>query len=155
MSEYTDQRDRIVNRIGTVTDVGKVHNRPRYGDAYQHYVTDVEGVPTLRGWEVGLDEPGVEVIRHSQGWRQRNRWWYIRGYAAMQDETDHASDAIYPVLMDLAEDIADAIDADRTLNGSCLDHDPVQTEEPVPITIGGGVLCWAIGLRFMAWTMIT
>lgn len=148
-TEYEAQRDAITAIIGGIADVGRVHDRPRYGDAADHWITTIGGKPQIRAWEIGLEEPGTEVVRLQQAHRHRYRTWIIRGWVGLEDDA-----ATYHTILTLAGDIADALDATQTLNGACLDHDPVQTGPPIVVTIGGGTLCWGINLTLMAWTVV-
>lgn len=158
MSEYTDQLAAIEAHLLTITDVGLVHTFPRLGSANEHWVTKIGGFDTVRAWEIGVIDPGTEVQRLQQSWLHRYRTWRIRGYVSIAPEEE----GHYGTLLDLAELIQEAIDADQRLTGpanefpagTCLDHDPVQTSAPEPIQIGGGPICWTADLTFRAWTIV-
>lgn len=147
---YADQRDAIAAHLNAIADIGLVHDRPRYGDAHEHWVTQIGGVDTIRAWEIGVDEPGIETERIQQRHRHIWRNWRIQGYLGLEDQT-----ASYHTILNLAEQIADTLETDQKLTGpagefpagTCLDHEPVQTAAPTVLTIGGGFLCWGITLH--------
>lgn len=156
MSEYSDQRDAIIGIVGAVPNVGKVHPRPRLGDAHDLYVVNLNGVDLIRGWEVGLGDPGVAPQRIQQAHRHRYRTWAIRGYHSIDDDGTITGDGpSYDRMMDLAEAIGDALDADQRLGGTCLDHEPTTIGEPDAIGIGGGWLCWGITLTLTCYTVVS
>ena len=177
MSEYTAQRDAIKAAVTGVANIGRVHDRPRYGDFHDHYVVDGDDgwtVPHIRAWEIGLDDPGVVVERLSAGWRHRYRRWRVSGYvglvdAAADDPVDSEGAAVaaaiggasYHLITELAGSVADAIDIDPTLGGTCLHlHAPgdganaVSYAEPTPLFLMGTILCWGVVLRFTTYTVI-
>ena len=174
MSEYTDQRDAIVAAVEGVTGIGRVHDRLRYGDAYEHWVVGpgtgrMEGdfeVPQVNAWEVSLDDEGTKTDRISQGFRHRWRSWLVRGWVGLNDSDTEADGvgppASYHTAADLALLVADAIDADPTLAGTALwlhspgdGQDAPDISDPRPLQIGGGVLAWAVEVRFTAYTVVT
>ena len=165
-AEYRAQKDAIVAAIQSVTDVGRVHDRPRLGDFRERWVTTIDGQAQIRSWEIS--PAPVEVVRREQGRRHRYRTWEIRGVVAITDQGidtegdpdgDIDGSASYHVIQELAGEIADAIDTAReqhTADGSFIDHEtPTQIAEPQVITIGGGVLCWGITLTITGWTVVT
>ena len=167
-SEYNDQKDAIVAAISSVTDVGRVHDRPRYGDFRERWVTNINGQPQIRSWEITPGE--TQVVRREQGRRHRYRTWEIRGVVGLEDlaaeanpdEADPAdtfANASYHVIQRLAGEIADAIDGARTqhtADGTFIDHEtPTQIGEAQVVTIGGGALCWGITLTITGYTILT
>lgn len=166
-SEYRAQNAAIVAAITSVTDVGRVHDRPRYGDFREMTVVKLNGVDQIRSWEIA-PEP-VEVVRREQGRRHRYRTWTIRGVvgladlAAEEDEKqatpgDIAGGATFHVVQELAGEIADALDTARAswvADGVFIDTAPTQIEEPTVVTIGGGAICWGITLRIDGYTIVT
>lgn len=154
MSEYTDLRNRIVSRINTVSNIGRVHDRPRYGDAHDHWIVTIDGVDQIRAWEVGLD-PGAdtEVEDQEQAWRHRYRNWLIRGWVSLVDDP-----GTYDVIVELSEGIADAIDADPRLGGLCHNTQPTQIGSPAPVFLALGEsepLCWGVELRLQTLNIVT
>jgi len=166
MSEFSTQQAAIKSIVESVAAVGRVHDRPRYGDAYDMWVVgpdDGFDHPQIRAWEIALEDT-IRTARVSNGFRHRYRPWSITGYLGLVD-ADHPDGTpqspTFGVISSLAEAIADAIDADPTLGGTCLhlhaDGDgsnAVAVGRPVPIFIGGDVLCWAVVLTFTAYTVI-
>ncbi len=174
MTVYADQRDRIKVLGETVTDIGRVHSRPRYGDFAEHYqVGTAEGfsVPHVRAWEIGLADEGIKTSRVTGGgYRHRRRHWIIRGYVHLGDD-DAANDPEHPgtpaeiantytTIIELAEGFADAIDGDPTLAGTCLfihdeaGNNAVAITDPNPLMLGGGILTWGIALTFATYSEI-
>jgi hypothetical protein len=160
-AEYAAQRDRLVALVESVPNIGRVHNRLRYGDAADHWLTEIDGVAQVRAWEVSLDDGGqtTQVDRiTSGGHRHFYRPWLIRGWISIIDSDE--DDVTYPIAVTLAHQIADAIDADPTLAGTCLfthgadGRDCCQVGDPKPITLGGGIFCWAVEIRLTAYTVI-
>lgn len=156
MSDYTDQLAVIYATVtATVGTAGVVHDFPRYGDVFSNYVKDDQ----VNGWEIGLDAPGTIDTRETQGHRKRERHWRIQGYIAVLDvgtdgnyNLDEAGS--YKTINDTAVAIADALEADFDLGGTALSHDPVTIEEPLQITIGGGVLCWGVSIIMRAISIV-
>lgn len=147
MTDYEQQRDAIETILLSVADVGRVHNRPRFGDAFDHWIATIGGIDQIRTWEIGLDDPGVETERIQQTVLHRWRNWRIQGYVAVED-TDLPVDS-YTLINSLAEQIADALDADFTLAGTCLSHEAVQMADPVTVRLplaGSTPLCWGVTL---------
>jgi len=171
MSEYADQLAVLLTTVSGVTDVGRVYNRPRFGVANDLWITEIAGIPVIRAWEIGVDE--TVTGRLEQGHRTRFRPWRIQGYVGPIDVDDAAATATtyppagatitpgYIAAVDLATSIADAIEANRTLSGTCLDiagPDSLigtRIEAPVVLSLPAGPLCWGIGIEFHTWTIIT
>lgn len=156
---YTAQVAAITAKMLTVPDVGVVHERPRFGDALTHWVTDINGVPTIRAWEVGLDGDGIRVERTTQAHRHKWSTFLIKGYMSLGEPEEDADGAEIPsvggygTLVDLALLIGDALDADPTVAGTMLDHNGTQIGEPVAMVIGGGVICWGITLSMTGYVV--
>lgn len=167
-TEFEDQSAALVNIIQAVDpDIGRVHNRPRYGDAYDNWIVQVDGIDQVRSWEVGLADDAVRSRRDQAG-RTRYRTFEIRGFVSIIDKPvdeaegpdwDEWVDSGYWVINRLAEQITDAIDTNPSLidpvttNPTCIDiEEPCRIENAVPITIGGGFLCWGITIEVTTWT---
>lgn len=160
MTEYADQQAALVATVNTVPNVGNVHPRPRIGDAYDLYTCDIGGRQVIRAWEVGLGD--VAPRRIQQGSRHRYTTWLIRGYHSLDDDGALTADGpSYDRMIELAYAVATAVDADQTLGGTMLDHEPVQIGSPDALTllvgaggIGGGYLAWVINLTFTGYTVV-
>lgn len=163
-TEYDAQRDAIVAAVRSVTDAGRVHNRPRLGDFRTRWTTTINGREEVRSWELSSDP--VEVIRREQGRRHRYRTWILRGVHAIEDRSpddsssqgDTDNNASYHTINRLAGEIADAIDATRDANvaaGTFIDQDPTQIEEPTVVQIGGGPIAWGVTLTVRGYTILT
>jgi hypothetical protein len=174
MSEFTDQLARIHTLVEGVTNIGKVYDRPRHGTADRLWTAEIAGIPLIRAWEIGLAGDTV-TDRVAQGNRTRFRPWRIQGYVGPIDIQDDDPDNMwfdpaeaqnitpgYKAALDLAEGIAEAIEGDRTLGGTCLDiaspeDDQIGTRisDPDVFSIPQGPLCWTISIEFWTWTHIT
>lgn len=164
-TEYDAQLTAIRDTILTVTDVGRVHDRPRLGDFRTRWTTTVNGTPQIRAWEI-TPGPG-DVNRREQARRHRYRNWEIRGVVGLEDlgaETteDQPADsdltASYHTCVRLGGEIADALDAARAANvaaGTFIDTEPVQLSEPTVVQIGGGPIAWGITLTMRGYTILT
>lgn len=150
-TEQAAQRAYLKATLEAVADIGRVHDRPRYGDAAEHWITTIDGVPQIRAWEIGLADGGVTAERLTANHRHRQRPWLIRGWVGLEDADDAAT---YKLIADLAADIADAVDVDPTWGGSALHAPPTTVGEPVVVTIGGGSLCWGITLQAVPYTVV-
>jgi len=179
MGTYTNQLDAIVETIDGIDGIGRIHDRPRRGDAYNLWVANIDGLDQIRAWEIGL-RGGDQAVRreritgggHNHVWRA----WSIRGWVSLiepQDihgngaeadeihDTDFASDN-YRSVIELGDTIAAAVEDNRRLtstdypSGTCLELTlPPQVSEPEALTIGGGFLCWSITIDFDAYTVET
>ena len=87
MSEYSDQLAVIHTTVSAVTDIGRVYDRPRYGDAEQMWIVEIGGIPLIRAWEIGVNGETV-TDRLTQGHRSRFRPWRIQGYVGPIDVDD-------------------------------------------------------------------
>lgn len=139
----------LVAHLEAITDIGRVHDRPRYGDAFTHWTTELDGQTQIRAWEVGIDEGGVTANREDgQHYKTRHHFWKVRGWVGLVDD-DGNDTGSYTTILDLAHVIADAIDADFDLGGICLQHMLCQIGEPTPVYLPIGeaqALCWSIDL---------
>lgn len=165
-TEYDAQVTALHALISSVPDVGRVHDRPRAGDAETHWMTTISGVPEIRAWEIVLAPDAVNVERREQGRRHRYRTWQIVGYVGLRDTTEivEGGDQITPMDQDLgaswhvinrlAGEIADAIDATEDLSGTMINHFPVDIPAPDVVTIGGNHLCWGVTLSVTGYTIV-
>lgn len=153
--EVVAQAARIKTILEGITDVGVVHGYPRYGDAFENIVLEIAGVPLIRAWEIGIGEPGIAVDEASAGgYRYRRYPWMVRAYFSMDDEGEAGTPG-YTTLLQYTGRAADALDADRNLGGTCLQHDYTQTSSPTPVFVppGSGFLCWSATLTLEAWSL--
>lgn len=164
MSDYTDLRDRINTLVSGVTDVGTVHTRPRYGDAFEHWSSSINSVDQIRAWEISLDyDAQTEQVDQEQHWKHVWRPWVIRGWVSLVDDSDTAEHdptpgETYTVITELATSISDVIDADRRLNGTCHQKDPCQVDNPSPLFLPlglGDAICWYTVIRFRTLNIVS
>ena len=133
MSE-TAIREQIAVILGTVTDVGKVHNRFRYtADAAAFltlFKTTIGGKDQIRGWMISQIAPLSEDRE-----QVKKRTYAIDGYLGFQDL--ESTELTMAALLDA---IAAQFRANKTLNAAALGHEYIQvvTNEPRQF---GAVLC--------------
>lgn len=133
-----DIRNAIVAAMGTIIDIGPVHNYERYAKNHQGLKTFYEYQNQIRGWHVrriGRLESSPSLGRHVV--KQR---WRIRGYMSLDDagQSELAFD-------DLLDAIVAVFRADDTLGGLVdsliVDNQAgAQIEDSGPV-IFAGVLC--------------
>ncbi len=175
MSEYSDQRDAIMETIGGITDIGRLHDRPRNGDARHLWVTEIDGIEQVRAWELGLRDPGPTRERLTGGGHVHTyRHWQIRGWFSLvepqdllgegaEGNDDYDSDWVgdnYIEIEELGQLIADALEDNRPLSsvanpsGTCIELTLTpQITDPEALALGGGHLCWSIAIDFDAYTI--
>lgn len=114
---------RLAALIGTVTNIGKVHEHDIYDhdDMRDLVVSTIGGTPTLRAWYVvGPVMAGNRAEQREAGYVRR-RWTYtIHGIEGL----DANNTAATATLRDNAVKVMDAIDADFDLNGTCFLTEP-------------------------------
>ncbi len=134
------QRDALLAHIVAAVDpAARVYGSPQYGDAVDLYGEQGATPVRINGWELGLDDPGITAEQLTQGHRHRYYHWRAQGYFASDDDP-------YGTMLDAAEAIATAVDADPLLGGVVTDHFGVQVEAPTYLAIGGSILVWGITL---------
>ncbi len=149
---YASQRDAIAAKLESIPNIGRVHARPRYGDAFDHWVTTLNGVDQIRAWEIGLGDPGIAPRRIQQAHRHKYVTFSIRGYLSLVDDAGDGSGS-YDTIVTLAETIGNTLDADQRISDTMIDHEPTQIQEPLVVTIGGGALCWGITLNMTGYAI--
>jgi hypothetical protein len=91
-STWTAISDRIVNRIATVANVGRVYSRARVlrtaDDIVEHAALELGGVQTLRMWMVHLETPERSSWADQGGHAQWNRVAVIEGFLQLEDSND-------------------------------------------------------------------
>lgn len=141
-------RQAIAAVLGSVPDIGVVHERERYASDLaklkQLYFSEAHG--DVRGWfirYVSNRETGILVPRYLDVAR-----WQIRGFMGLNDASESEL-----VLHDLVEAVRDTFRANPTLNGTVTKtgllqpgaERGVQLDDFGPVMFGG-VLCH--GVRF-------
>ena len=168
MSEYSDQRDAIVAIVEGVSGAGRVHDRPRWGDARSLWVTTIDDIEQIRAWELGLRDPGQTEERLTQAHVHTYRHWQLRAWFSLIEPqnllgegaeglSEYDKDWVgdnYVRIIELGNLIKSALNADRDLTNTCLDMTlPPQMSQPEALTIGGGHLCWSLTIDFDAYTI--
>jgi hypothetical protein len=154
MSRLADIRAALVARIGSVPQVGVVHDRERYlkNEAAFRSLYVASGVsPQLRGW--WLRRAATERRALNMSRRLVIHTWHVRGYMALAD--DAGTELVFD---ELIESIAAALDSDPTLGG-LTDPAPLNQQdsrEGLQVTDCGpvmfcGVLCHSAVLELRTW----
>ncbi|MGQ0671237.1 MAG: hypothetical protein ACT4PO_16515 [Actinomycetota bacterium] len=90
--------DRIVNRLGTVANIGRVYNRTRLvgsqKDIEEIATSEVGGEDRLRVWMVHLEAPAKGASWEASGTAQWNRLAVIEGFLQLEDEASSEHQAI-------------------------------------------------------------
>lgn len=157
MGTAADQAAGIKAVIEAVENTGKVYDYQPVpvGNDWAEFVkkfTATIGASTqVRAFTVAYlgEEREYRTIAIGATKIRRNFDWLVRCYLGWHDPDSEATfrDA-------LVEPVATAIDAARSLNGTALDHDPVQVNLPNDgqgVSLGG-VLCHYAEFRLRAWT---
>lgn len=156
--DYLAQRDAIAAVVSAIPEVGRVHKRPRYGDAADHWIVTYDGIPRIRAWEIGLNAPGITATESTANHETRRVPWIIRGYIGLEDNLGDNQEidggGSIDQIITYGGRIADAIKADRTIGGTVLDlEQPPTVTDPVVVTVGGGSLCWGVSVTFVTWSV--
>ncbi len=113
---------RIANRIGTVPNIGLVHQFDPFDrdDLRPFVVSTIGGQPVMRAWWIsGPTMTSRRMTQTSAGYLERTWTYTIRGVEGLTQDTGPQAR-----LRSNALAITDAIDADRDLNGTCHRTDP-------------------------------
>lgn len=130
-------RTEIVAILGTVTDIGIVHNRFRFANDWKTFLdmfkTTIGGVDLIRGWMVSEIAPLSEDYTNV-----KKRTYAINGYLAFND--GQSSELTMAALIDA---IAIAFRPNKTMNNAALGHDYIQVLANEPRTFGGTICHYA------------
>jgi hypothetical protein len=116
-SDVTPVIARIKNRIETVSNVGPVYDHDIYArdDLADLIVSSISGTPTLRAWWISGPKMDAKLVEQRPAGYQHRWWTYtITGIDGIPAGHDGIT-----TLRGLAVSVADALDADRQLNGTC------------------------------------
>ena len=150
MPETNDIRSAIAELMQSVPDIGVVHDYERYADKQsefkQLYVSEVEGVPQVRGWfirRLARKESSSALAR-----ARVEMTWRIQGYMGFVDAAQ--SEKTFDALLDA---VVAAFRRDETLGGivdsTIVGQDAgLQIEDAGPVMFAG-VLCHAVSGRLM------
>lgn len=115
MTVYTDLRTAIVARLNTVSNVGQVHNRPRWNADWSkfldHFKTTVGGKSTLLGWWVSRESAQSDVSVSDFNNVTRIETFILTGIQAFVDNDDS-----YANLQALCDTIMADLDNQSTLS---------------------------------------
>lgn len=118
MSQYSDIASAIATAVGAVSDVGVVHQYPRWATEWPSLLdqlkTTVSGTVQLRGWMLARE--GVEAgpgEAYSQVARQHR--FVLVGVLGHDDATN-----TYATMQALAESVCDALDNRRDFSLSAV-----------------------------------
>jgi hypothetical protein len=156
-SSWTAISDRIVARIKTVANVGRVHSRARLlrtaDDITEHAALELGGVQVLRMWMLHLETPQRAFWADQGGHTQWDRMAVVEGFLQVEDENDSERTAIA-----LGEQIIRVLNTDaRTtrLGGTVLAAGPATfapSPRPGEIRAFGFVVCHYIRLELPMFT---
>ena len=133
-------RATIYSAVNGVTDVGKVYDYERWANEWDDFLTlfktTIGSTVQVRGWEVSYRGFANQPPMDFSGQHIRAHRFAVMGYMGLDD-----SKATEKTFANLAEDVADAIDADATLHGASYYYViDVGIDEHEP-RMFGGVLC--------------
>jgi hypothetical protein len=135
----------------SVDDIGQVHDYERWLDDWGGLLTlmqtQVDGIDQLRGWFITLESWEQRQIAFMGGGADETRLvqynYRLRGFMAVDD-----SEATEKTFAALAFSLADALEADTTLQGDVLEREtPVVEGGLMDYRMFAGVLCHYFELR--------
>lgn len=157
MNNLATVRDALGALFAGVPAIGQVHTRERYMPMESKFralylYTPDGGVAQVRGWwlrRVATQERTLNLQRvlnvHT---------WQVRGYMALNDDTntEHEFDA-------LIEAMRDAVRADPTLGGVCMQNPADDADDGLQVVESGpvmfcGVLCHGALLEMKTWSYL-
>jgi hypothetical protein len=126
--------------VNGVTNVGKVYDYERWANEWDDFLTffktTISTVDQVRGWEVVYRGFAHQPPMDFSGKHIRAHRFAVMGYMGLDD-----SEATEKTFAALAEAVADAIDADATIQASTYYYvEDVSIDEFEP-RMFGGVLC--------------
>ena len=141
--------------IDAVPDSGIVYDYqpvPKGNDwaAYaQKFVTSIGGTNQVRAWTVAYigEDRAYRTVAIGATKLIRKYDWLVRGYLGWQDPD---SDATF---RDLCEAVVTALDTNRSLSGSAIDHEATRVLLPNDGqgVLLGDVLCHYVEMRLSPW----
>ena len=115
-TKYADLVDQVINLLGTVTDVGRLHRWDRVVSDQAVFQDLFKFTPTgrqqaiMRGWTVSRSTTPADPSAFPE--IHRTYTFVLRGYNSLQDQA--GSELVFN---DLIENVMDTLDAERDLNG--------------------------------------
>lgn len=143
---------RIANRIGTVTNIGLVHQADPFDrtDLRPFVVSNIAGTDTMRAWWIsGPTMTGKRINAAAAGYIERTWQYTVYGVEGLTATTGQT------VLRRNALAVCDALDLDRDLGGTVHRADPCtwQTLENRPLW--RGIACSFVEIRKSVTTLST
>jgi hypothetical protein len=124
MTVYSDLRSALVTIMEAITDVGQVHNRPRYNADMsrflEHFKSTVDGVPQIRGWMLLREAAPLARERDVFGEVARLQGFVWVGVQSLIDGSDS-----YGAFQALCDTVMAAFDDETTLGVSGVVVDAV------------------------------
>lgn len=152
-AEITPVVARIVAIIGGIAAIGRVHGHDIYDrdDVRDLIVSSISGTDTLRAWWVtGPSMTGTRAEQREAGYVRR-RWVYtVHGIEGLTADGDSIE-----TLRTNAVSVADALDADFDLNGTCHTTDPCRWTSPINRRYVAGAGCSYVALEKAVTTIST
>lgn len=152
-AELTPVVARIVAIIEGLTDIGLVHGHDIYDrdDIAPLLVSTIGGTSTTRAWWItGPSMTGTRAEQREAGYVRR-RWVYtihgIEGLTANGDSIE--------TLRTNAVAVADALDADFDLAGTCHVTDPCRWTSPMNRRYVAGIGCSYVAIEKVVTTLST
>ena len=133
-------RATLYSAVNGVTNVGKVYDYERWANEWDDFLTlfktTISTVVQVRGWEITYRGFANQPPMDFSGKHIRAHRFHVVGYMGLDDSLSTEK-----TFANLAEDVADAIDANATLQGSTYYYvADVGIDEHEP-RMFGGVLC--------------
>jgi hypothetical protein len=155
MGTAATQAAAIAAIIDAVTDTGLVYDYqpvPKGLDWATYttkFVTTIGGVDQVRAWTVSYqgEDRAFRTVAIGATKLIRKFEWLVRGYLGWQDPD---SDATF---RDLNEAVVTALDTNRSLNGTAIDHEATRVTLPNDGqgVLLGDVLCHYVEMRISPW----
>lgn len=147
MSVQSTVRAAIVTALGTVSNVGQVHNRPRlavYGDDFaDQFTTSVSGVSQVRGWWVTWD--GIPSLGPFATFNAVDEVYVFTAHGVLGVDDSADTEATF---CDLVESVKAALRARANFGSSAVIVNSAEVTVPVvTLQMFGPVLCHYAEIR--------
>ena len=132
-------RTAVYNAVNGVSNVGQVYDYERWSNDWTDFInlfkSTISSVDQIRGWEIGYRGFAHQQPMDFSGTHIRAHRFDVIGYMGVDD-----SESTEKTFANLAEDVADAIDADSTLHSGYYNVDDVSINE-YEARLFGSALC--------------
>lgn len=144
---------RLAAIIGGLSNIGLVHTHDIFDrdDVTSLVVSSIDETDTLRAWWITGPTLNAERSEQKEAGYLRRRWTYtIHGIEGLSSDGDSIA-----TLRDNAVAVADAIDTDYDLNGTCHGTDPCRWTDPVNRRLAAGMICSYVTIEKTVVTLST